>query len=198
MITPRRLLDLHGGVSGMILLAAAVGCGPSRPARIPAPAIDPVAIADAVAGSGGLEKLSSIAGGRGGMDGNGDGQVSRDELEAWLEEIRESKVAITSVAVQVMHLGRPLEGVEVKLLPDASMGGTIKEAVATTDASGVGSPTIPGGEFPGVNCGLYRVEISGTGNDRKPLPAKYNAASTLSLAVGGMLPQNGMAIIALK
>jgi len=198
VITAHQLLDRSCRVGGTLLLAAAVGCGSSRPARIPAPAIDPAAIADAVAGSGGLEKLAAIAGGRGGMDGNGDGQVSRDELAAWLEEIRESKVAITSVAVQVTHLGRPLEGVEVKLVPDASMGGTIKEAVATTDASGVGSPTIPGGEFPGVNCGLYRVEITGTGNDRKPLPAKYNAASTLSLAVGGMLPENGMSTIALK
>jgi hypothetical protein len=58
--------------------------------------------------------------------------------------------------------------------------------------------TIPGGEYPGVNCGLYRVEITGKGNDGKPLAAKYNSQSALGVAVGGMLPENGMAVFELN
>ena len=58
--------------------------------------------------------------------------------------------------------------------------------------------TIPSGTYMGVNCGLYRVEITGQGNDGKPLPAKYNAASTLGAAVGGRLPENGVATFVLE
>lgn len=181
-----------------VVATSIAGCGPSRPARIPAPPLDPEAVADAAAAAGGLEKLAAIAAGRSALDANGDKQVSRDELVAWLKEVRDSKVAITSVAVQVTQRGRPLSGAEIKLVPEACMAGAIKEATGTTDESGVAMVTIPGSEYPGVNCGLYRVEITGSGGDGKALPAKYNTASTLGLAVGGMLPENGMATFDLK
>jgi hypothetical protein len=181
-----------------VVAATLAGCGPSRPARIPAPPLDPEAVADAAAAAGALEKLPAVGFGRATLDANGDKQVSRDELVAWLKEVRDSKVAITSVAVQVTQRGKPLSGADVKLVPEACMGGAIKEATGTTDDSGVAMVTIPGGEYPGVNCGLYRVEVTGSGADGKALPAKYNAASTLGLAVGGMLPENGMASFDLK
>jgi hypothetical protein len=181
-----------------ILVTATVGCGPGRPARIVAPALDPAAVADAAAAGDGLDTLPALAESRGTLDTDGDARVSRDELAAWLEQVRDSKVAITSVAVQVTHKGRPLAAAQVKLVPEACMGGGIKEAGGTTDESGVALVTIPGSEYPGVNCGLYRVEISGTGNDGKALPAQYNTASTLGVAVGGMLPENGMASFDLK
>lgn len=181
-----------------VVAATLAGCGPSRPARIPAPPLDPEAVADAAAAAGALEKLPAVGFGRATLDANGDKQVSRDELVAWLKEVRDSKVAITSVAVQVTQRGKPLSGADVKLVPEACMGGAIKEATGTTDDSGVAMVTIPGSEYPGVNCGLYRVEITGGGADGKALPAKYNAESTLGLAVGGMLPENGMASFDLK
>jgi len=180
------------------ILAALAGCGPSRPARIPAPSLDPEAVADAAAAAGGLEKLAALAPAKAGLDADGNGQVSRDELVAWLTEVRDSKVAITSVAVQVTHRGKPLLGAEVKFVPEACMGGAIKEAAGTTDESGVAMVTIPGSEYPGVNCGLYRVEITGSGADGQALPAMYNTDSTLGVAVGGMLPEKGMASFDLR
>jgi hypothetical protein len=194
MIRPTRL---RFGLLAVVA-AALAGCGPSRPARIPAPPLDPEAVADAAAAAGALEKLPAIGFGRATLDTDGDKRVSRDELVAWLKEVRDSKVAITSVAVQVTQRGKPLSGADVKLVPEACMGGAIKEATGTTDDSGVAMVTIPGGEYPGVNCGLYRVEVTGSGADGKALPAKYNAASRLGVAVGGMLPENGMASFDLK
>jgi hypothetical protein len=183
---------------GLCVVTVTVGCGPARPARIPAPPLDPKAVADALVAAGGPEKIAAIAAGRTSLDADGDGQVSRDELVAWLEEVRDSKVAITSVAVQVTQRGKPLVGAAVKLVPEACMGGRIKEAGGTTDESGLAPVTIPGSEYPGVNCGLYRVEITGIGVDGKALPAAYNVESSLGLAVGGMLPENGMASFDLK
>jgi hypothetical protein len=195
-----RWLRLSPGMTGVICAAAVAitGCGPSRPARIPAPSLDPEAVADAAAAGGALDKLPAVGFGRAGLDTDGDKQVSRDELVRWLTEVRDSKVAITSVAVQVTQRGKPLVGADVKLVPEACMGGAIKEASGTTDESGVAMVTIPGSEYPGVNCGLYRVEITGAGGDGKALPAKYNTDSTLGMAVGGMLPENGMASFDLK
>ena len=181
----------------LLLLATAAGCGPSRPARIPAPPLDPAAVA-AAASSGDLNKLPAIAAGRVVLDTDKDKKVSQGELLKWLEEVRDSKVAITNIAVQVSHKGKPLSGAEIRLVPEACMAGGIKEASGKTDQSGMSMVTIPGSEYPGVNCGLYRVEITGNGNDGKPLAAKYNSQSTLGVAVGGMLPENCMAVFELN
>jgi len=179
----------------LLLATASVGCGPARPARIPAPPLDPAAVA---AAAGDLDKLPAIAFGRVVLDTDKDKKVSQAELIKWLEEVRDSKVAITSVAFQVSHKGKPLSGAEIRLVPEACMGGGIKEASGKTDQSGMSMVTIPGSEYPGVNCGLYRVEITGNGNDGKPLAAKYNSQSTLGVPVGGMLPENGMAVFELN
>lgn len=188
--------DVSSGSRALLLLAAAtIGCGPSRPARIPAPPLDPVAVA---AAAGDLDKLPALAFGRVVLDTDNDKKVSQAELVKWLEEVRDSKVAITSVAFQVSHKGKPLSGAEIRLVPEACMGGGIKEASGKTDQSGMSMVTIPGSEYPGINCGLYRVEITGTGADGKPLAAKYNSQSTLGVAVGGMLPENGMATFELN
>jgi hypothetical protein len=68
------------------------------------------------------------------------------------------------------------------------MSAKMQPAEGTTDASGGVSPSIPGSRYPGVNCGVYRVEITGSLPGGKPIPAKYNAATTLGLAVGNGLP----------
>ena len=194
---PRRDLPLTCCVV-FLLATASGGCGPSRPARIPAPALDPPAVAPAAAATGDLDKLPAIAFGRVVLDTDKDKKVSQAELTTWLEEVRDSRVAITSIALQVSHKGKPLSSAQVRLVPEACMAGGIKEASGQTDQSGMSMVTIPGSEYPGVNCGLYRVEITGTGNDGKPLAAKYNSQSTLGVAVGGMLPENGMAVFELN
>jgi hypothetical protein len=76
----------------------------------------------------------------------------------------------------------------LKLVPEPFMGSNVKAAEATTDTSGAVLPTIPGSPYPGVNSGVYRVEITGTLPGGKPIPAKYNTSTTLGLAVGNGLP----------
>ncbi len=177
--------------AGLLAVGAAGGCGPGRPPRVPAPALDPVAI---VAAAGDLDKLPSIAAGRPVLDTDHDMRVSESELLAWFERVRRSKVALVSVSLRVRHKGRPLANADVRLVPERCMGGTISEASGKTDRGGMGMVAIPGSKFPGVNCGLYRVQITGTGNDGQALPARYNSESVLGIAVGGGLPENGAAI----
>lgn len=194
-------------VACAVLLA--IGCGPGRPARVTPPPLDPAAVAaaaiaaadadgDGTLGSEEIMKAPALAVSLKQLDTDGDGKLSVTEVRSWLEEVRKSRVAITSFTAMVTHKGRPLAGATVRLVPEPFMGDGTKPAEGVTDAAGSAVPTIRESKYPGVNCGLYRVEIEGTGVDGKPLPARYNADSTLGVAVGGLLPENGMAVFALE
>ena len=177
------------------------GCS-TRPARVPAPRINPAAIVDAVfekadADHDGRLRASeqqtvpSIAMAAGTLDADGDGAVTREEIVAWLKAVRDSRVAVTSLEVVVTQRGRPLATATVRLVPEPFMGAEVKAAEGVTDAGGVAAVMIPDAKHPGVNCGLYRVEITGAGNDGKPLPERVNTATTLGMAVGVGTPETG-------
>lgn len=179
------------------------GCS-NRPARVMAPRIDPQAIADAVFKVADTDRDGSLraaeqqavpsigmAGSR--LDADGDGAVTREELLAWLDATRDSRVAITSLVVVVTHRGRPLKAATVRLVPEPFMGAEVQVAAGVTDSDGSAAMSITDAKYAGVNCGLYRVEITGTGNDGKPLPERVNAATTLGMAVGAGVPDTGWA-----
>jgi len=185
------------------------GCGQSRPARVLPPAVDAAAVTDAIMaradadGDGRLSAaelttLPALAAAREILDGDGDGQLSGAEIRRWLDDIKASRVAITSLCVTVTQRGKPLAGAKVRLLPEPFMGPETQPAEGLTDPQGNALVSIPGSDYPGVNCGLYRVEIFGAGSDGTPLSFRSNGQSILGLAVGGMLPENGMAHFALE
>lgn len=126
------------------------------------------------------------------LDTDGDKALSTKELESWLDGVRASRIAVNSAAVVVRQKGRPVVGATVRFIPESFMAGAAAEAQGVTDATGQAQVTIPGSRYPGVNCGVYRVEITGAGNDGRPLVAKYNSATTLGAAVGGGLPPDGV------
>jgi hypothetical protein len=185
----------------VFLTCLLVGCS-TRPARVPAPRINPAKIVDAVFEKADADRDSrlraseqqtvpSIAMAADRLDTAGDGNVTREELVAWLEAVRDSRVAVTSLEVMVTQRGRPLAAATVRLVPEPFMGAEVKAAEGLTDASGVAAVTIPDAKYPGVNCGLYRVEITGAGNDGKPLPEGENKATRLGVAVGAGIPETG-------
>lgn len=206
-------IEKRGGCPGkwftapVILLAVAAtgGCWSGRPARVVPPAMDPQTVVEAVMqkadadGDGRItaeefDAMPAVGFALEAFDRDGDKAVSREELLTWLEEVKASRVAITSFAAEIKHKGRPLSGAVVRLIPEELMGGTMQQAEGTTDENGSAMVSIPGGEYPGVNCGLYRVEISGTGNDGKPLPEVYNSKTRLGVAVGGSATEHGMIV----
>ncbi len=181
------------------LVASLAGCS-DRPARVPAPRMNPAAIVEAVFeqadanGDGSLrateqQTVPAIAAAASGLDADGDGGVDREELRAWLEAVLDSRVAIAPLQIVMTHRGRPLAGVKVRIVPEPFMGGEVRAAEGTTDADGAAAMTIPDAQYAGVNCGLYRVEITGTGNDGKPLPVAVNRDSPLGVAVGAGIPE---------
>jgi hypothetical protein len=181
------------------LLVVSVGCGPPRQPRVPAPPVDPEGMSRAVvqfadANTDGLLTAAELGRVPGLVpaiavwDADGDQRLSAAELTAWLAGIHNSRIAITSLSVVVTRQGRPVGGAVVRIVPAPFMSSEMKAAEGTTDADGMARPSIPGSPYRGVNCGVYRVEITGTLPGGKPIPAKYNAATTLGLAVGNGLP----------
>ena len=192
-------------VAAGVIVVAAAGCGSSAPKRLVPPPLDPRAVTAAVMtaadadGNGSLDRqelarMPGLAGGLALLDTDSSGSLSAAEITAWLDAIKASRVAITSLALQVTQKGKPLADVTVKLVPEACMGQETKAAEGRTDASGSATVSIPGSPYPGVNCGIYRAEITGTGSDGKPLPARYNSDTVLGVAVGGLLPENGTVV----
>lgn len=197
-MTPRPAAGATLSIIASLLIATA-GCGPSRPPRVPAPPIDPESMARAVLqlvdadGDGQLTaaELARVPGlvtVLATLDTDRDKRLSATELTRWLTGVRDSKVAVTPVPLQVTHKGKPVAGATVKLVPEPFMGSKVKAAEGTTNTGGSVLPSIPGSTYPGVNSGIYRVEITGTLPGGKPIPAKFNASTTLGLAVGNGLP----------
>lgn len=185
-------------------LPIAAGCS-GRPARVVAPRIDPVAVTEAVFQAadedrdGGLRggeqrTVPAIAAAAERLDGDADGAVSREELSRWLTAVRDARIAITRFEMTISQRRRPLANAQVRLVPEPFMGGEVQAAEGTTDADGAVLVTIPGAKYPGVNCGLYRVAITGTGNDGKPLGERFASASTFGVAVGAGLPETAVVL----
>lgn len=200
----RRLLSMIA--AGVVIVVESGGCS-GRPARVVAPRIDPAAITAAVfdkADSDGdgrlvgseLATVPAIAAAASHLDSDGDKAVSREELLGWLTAVRDSRVAITAFETLVTQRGKPLVGATVRFVPEAFMGPGVRSAEGVTGDDGAAVVTIPDAKYPGVNCGFYRVEITGTGNDGRPLPARVNTDTTLGLAVGGGVPEMGFVQIA--
>jgi hypothetical protein len=135
-----------------------------------------------------LVRVPGLAAAMGVLDTDADGRLSPVELTAWLSGIRESRTAITPLSVLVTSGDKPVDGAVVKLVPETFMGREMKVAEATSDATGTAVPSIPEAPTTGVNSGVYRVVISGMRRDGTPIPAKYNSATTLGIAVGNGAP----------
>ncbi len=201
--------DTHFSAGWMVVawpaLAVAVNGCSSRPARLTPPSISPAGIAAALIKPADADNDGVLAGDEFAQvpvlasllprfDGNGDGRLAQAELESWLQAVRDSRVAVTSFTAIVRHRGKPVTGATLTIDPLPPFKDSIQKAEGQTDDRGRTSPAIPGAAYPGVNCGIYAVRIEGAGSDGEPLPAKYNAETTLGLAVGAGLPPDGAAV----
>lgn len=187
---------------------AITGCGSRQPARLTAPSFSAEQAATAILTRADANSDGSIDAGEASrvpalkqairdLDNDGDKRLSREELLGWFEEIRRSRVAINPLGLTIIHRGKPLGNALLQLVPEDFLGPGVSIATGTTDAAGLVRPAIAGSQHAGVNCGLYRIEISGRGNDGRPLAARFNTATTLGLAVGGQVPKSGLVTIAL-
>lgn len=199
-----RLLTRWMVVAWPAVAVAIAGCS-GRPARLTPPSLSPAGVAAALITPADADGDGVLSGDERAtvpvlasllpqFDADGNGQLAQAELESWLEAVRDSRVAVTSFTAIVRHRGKPVTGATLTIDPMPPFKDTIQKAEGQTDDRGRTSPAILGAAYPGVNCGIYAVRIEGTGSDGEPLPAKYNADTSLGLAVGAGLPPDGAVV----
>ena len=125
------------------------------------------------------------------MTPTGDGitaEMIAKRINAWLNR----KTGRMSIFCTVFRNGKPLEGAEVKFVPEKFLGlGGDPKWIATgkTGATGMTGPSVPtSGERTdpsGVPPGFYRIEITKPGLN---IPAKYNTATVLGVEIARDAP----------
>lgn len=187
-------------------LAFTVGCS-GKPTGVEAPKIKPAAAVSALltrydeGGDGELSKAElsgcpALRDAMGRYDDNGDSKISGEELAKRFTGWLEGGLGVSSLACRVTLKGRPLEGAEIRFIPDACFEDTLQPATGITDDSGVAMLSIDASHLPadaqnmqGVQQGLYRVEIS---HPTVPIPGKYNVDTELGKEVSFELGENVM------
>jgi hypothetical protein len=99
-------------------------------------------------------------------DTDGNREISRDEIANRLQTVFGSGTSWMTVTCTVLQGGRPLNGVNVKFVPESFLEGAIQPATGTTDSNGRVTPAIADDKLPAekkglhlMNPGVYRVEV---------------------------------------
>jgi hypothetical protein len=118
------------------------------------------------------------------IDQNGDQRLSAAEIAARIEVYQESQVALKNVGCQVSLDGQPLQGATVTYVPEKFLGPSLKSASGVSDDHGAVVLNTEGEKLPGVQPGLFRVQVSKKNADgQEMIPARYNQDTTLGVEV---------------
>ena len=139
-----------------------------------------------------MKKSPALVHGLANIDSDRDQCIDETELKTALEAYRSSNVWLRDLSVEVVRKGKPVEGVEVSLIPEMFLTGRIKPAVGITDAKGRAELKTEGQPYPGVQLGLFRGVLSRKdAAGKETLPAKFNVETTLGWEIR---PDNRVAL----
>jgi hypothetical protein len=116
-------------------------------------------------------------------DPSGQGGLTADMIAARIKAWHESRLGRMIVPFRVTHNGKPLEGAEVKFVPEKFLGEYMITATGTTDSQGFVAMSVPltrKTDPSGVPPGFYRIEITKPGIK---IPEKYNVKTELGIEV---------------
>jgi hypothetical protein len=193
-----RMTSLGAMVFGLVVLLMQTGCDQGQ-SRVVPPSVNPNE-----AGKKAMELY----------DKNGDGKISGAEFDAApalkdglpqfrstvekgitaediadrIRQWQERKVARANFSCQVTRNGQPVEGVEVKLVPEVFLGDSFQPATGKTSEGGIASISLPvnsADDAPGVAPGYYNIVINN-------VPTKYG------VEVGSDFRKHGQAVYEIK
>lgn len=182
-----------------ICVSAAAGCS-GEPPRVPAPDFKPGVIASAamkrydkdedgkISGaelSPGLKAMLQTA------DKDEDKALSEREIRERMAVYVENRLGVMNLSGQLTMRGKPLVGVNVKLVPDPILAGLIQPASAVSQEDGFIELNREGGDPPGVQPGIYSVIASQKKGGRERLPARVNSKTEIGLEVGTDVVRGG-------
>ena len=176
-----------------LCICVLIGCsrGPSRvhPPSINASSAGAEAVEiydadkDGKIGGAELEKSPPLKYASSRIDLDGDGAITAYEITARIKVWQDSKIGRMPLSCTVMRNGRPLADAEVRFVPEEFLGKNIKTVTGVSNSNGSAMlkvETTDDSDPPGVPPGLYRIEITKTGEN---IPAKYNTETMLGQEV---------------
>lgn len=122
-------------------------------------------------------------------DSNGDARLEATEIAARVNKIVGEEIGMMHLSCIVTWNGEPLPDALVTAIPEPALGPEFKTARGRTGPDGRAgmSAGVPG--FPGMQCGIFRIEITKKGDGGEELiPAKYNTQSILGMEVATDVP----------
>jgi hypothetical protein len=164
-------------VCGAIGILASLGCT-THPRAVKPPKYDAQAFASALLqrcdadGDDSLNKQEAegapgILSGWSKYDTNGNGAVSRDELQARVEHWSSLGDGLIPITCDLRLRGRRIGNVQVKLVPDEAFDGVVQPAMTISDPNRATFLSIPPdlklpehSKLTGMQYGLFRVEVS--------------------------------------
>jgi hypothetical protein len=135
-----------------------------------------------------LEKCPGLKAAAEKIDPRGTGEITAKMIAARIQTWLDTRLGRMSLSCRITHNGKPLEGAEVKFVPERFLGLDHPErwtASGKTDDKGNASISIPTNpndrnDRPGVPPGFYRIDVTKPGIK---IPAKYNTETTLGQEV---------------
>jgi hypothetical protein len=105
-----------------------------------------------------LQACPAIAQAMAQYDTDGDRQVTHGEITARIEKWQQLKVGLMGFSCRVTFAGQPLSGAMVRLVPEPFLDDVLPEASGTTNEAGLATPCIPSESQPDADrplSGMY-------------------------------------------
>lgn len=128
------------------------------------------------------------------LDKDGDRRLSAGEIADRLRLYLESNTALTTPSFELLAADNTFRGATVTLVPETFLAGVVKPATGVSDDSGQVTFQVEGLDVPGVQPGIYRVEVSlKDDKGEELLPACYNKQTVLGQEIEPS-PRDGIVI----
>jgi hypothetical protein len=186
------------GLLAILACIAETGCN-SGPKRIGPPDVDPASLSEKLLGDydansssslsvDELTKTPSLIDFFDVLDGDGNKELSEEELEAGLARVFDGRTGVLGATCRVTRHGKPVSGATVYFVPEPFLDGVLPVAGGITAANGVADLSVREEDLPHnapkqrglMRAGLYFVEVT---HPTIKIPEKYNKATTLGKAV---------------
>jgi hypothetical protein len=182
---------------GLIVLAVLAGCSGGSGSRIQSPSFSGSSAAkkaleafdkngDGLLDDAELAASPGLLVAKSAIDTNRDGKLSADEIAARVNSYRSSGIGLMSIVCSVTRDGQPLSGATVRFVPEPFLADVIQSAEGKTERDGSVELRADGMALPGIQLGLYRVEVSlRNSKGSETIPEKYNSRTTLGQEISG-------------
>jgi len=123
------------------------------------------------------------------VDRDGNGKLTASEIGDRIGYYGSQPIGVMALVCNVTWNGQPVPNAKVTFVPEEFFAGAIQSATGTTDANGSVALQKEGLDFPALQLGMYRVQVSALNSaGAETIPPQFNANTTLGAEVAPDAP----------